>query len=62
MNDRQLARKLILLVLLKLVLLFGLWWLFFRDQNVVVSSESMAHVIQTNNTQSTETGDTRHGR
>jgi cytoskeletal protein RodZ len=49
MTDRQLVRKLIIVVLIKLVLLFALWWAFFRGQQVVVNGETMAQVVQPDN-------------
>ncbi|MET7013367.1 cytochrome oxidase putative small subunit CydP [Uliginosibacterium flavum] len=59
MTDRQLARKLIIVVLIKLVLLFVLWWAFFRGQQVVVNGEAMAQAVQTDKTSAT--GESRHG-
>lgn len=57
MNDRFLARKLVRIVVIKLVILFALWWAFFRQQGVDVDTAKMASVIQ----QSTQ-GETRHGQ
>lgn len=39
MNDRKLVRKLALVLAVKLVLLFALWWAFFRGQQVAVDAE-----------------------
>lgn len=41
-NDQQLVRRLVLVLLIKLVLLFGLWWSFVRDQRVTVDASGMA--------------------
>lgn len=59
MTDRQLVRKLVFVVLIKLVLLMGLWWAFIRGQQVVVNSEVMAQTVQTDKTSAT--GESRHG-
>ncbi|MBS1210701.1 MAG: hypothetical protein H6R19_3099 [Proteobacteria bacterium] len=62
MNDRQLARKLIAVLLIKLVLIVGLWWVFIRGQKVEVDSAAMAGALGTHQTTQTEaTGETRHG-
>jgi hypothetical protein len=60
MTDRQLTRKLVLIVLIKLVLLTCLWWFFVHNPKTTVSDESMAQVIQTEKNQPV-TGETRHG-
>ncbi len=57
MNDNQLARKLIRIVLIKLGILFALWWVFFRGQTVTVDP---AAVIGT--AQQTQQGETTHGQ
>jgi hypothetical protein len=56
MNDQRLTRKLIGIVLLKLLVLFALWWVFFRDQGVAVDAGMMGKVIQ-----STRNGETQDG-
>jgi len=61
MDDRRFARKLILLVLVKIVILFGLWLAFFSGQRVLVSSETMANAIQSNHPQGPTSGEPRHG-
>lgn len=62
MNDRQLARKLILVVLIKVMLIVGLWWAFVRDQKVGVDSEAMAGALTTQTSPQTHTtGEPRHG-
>ena len=60
MTDHQLVRKLIWIVFLKLTLLFGLWWFFVHDQQVTVSSESIANAIQPQENQPA-TGESRNG-
>ena len=40
--DQQLVKRLGLVLFLKLVLLFGLWWGFVRDQRVTVDASGMA--------------------
>ena len=57
MNDSHLARKLFWIVLLKLAILFVLWWAFFRGQTVTVDP---AAVIGT--AQQTQQGETTHGQ
>ncbi len=57
MNDNQLARKLIRIVLIKLGILFALWWVFFRGQTVIVDP---AAVIGT--AQQTNKGEATHGQ
>lgn len=58
MNDSHLARKLLRIVAIKLMVLFALWWAFFRQQAVEVDpSMVMTHVIQ----QPTQ-GENRHGQ
>jgi hypothetical protein len=46
MKDSALARKLIWIVLVKLAILFVLWWLFIRDQRVEVSPATMTQRMQ----------------
>lgn len=57
MNDSHLARKLLWIVLIKLAILFALWWAFFREQRVEVDPTTMAHTTQ----QPTQ-GEARHGQ
>ena len=40
--DPTLAKKLALVLLIKLVVLVALWWGFFREQRVTVDAESTA--------------------
>jgi hypothetical protein len=40
--DRSLIRKLAMVLLIKLALLTALWWVFVREQRVMVNSESVA--------------------
>jgi len=61
MTDKQLLRKLLIAVLIKLALLVGLWWAFFRGQNVEVSADAMAGTLQAEHSQQPETGESRHG-
>ena len=37
--DRSLLTKLAIAVMVKLVLLVGLWWVFFHDQGVAVDAQ-----------------------
>lgn len=60
MNDHQLVRKLILIVLIKLTLLSAIWWLFFRQERVTIGPGEMDRAIQTEQHQPT-TGETRNG-
>ncbi len=46
MNDNQLARKLIRIVLIKLGILFALWWVFFRGQTVIVDPAAVVGTAQ----------------
>jgi hypothetical protein len=46
MNDKNLAKKLTWMVLLKIAALYLLWWLFISDQKVEVTAETMSHVIE----------------
>lgn len=57
MNDNHLARKLFWIVLLKLAVLFALWWAFFRGQTVTVDP---AAVVST--AQQTQQGEATHGQ
>ena len=45
MNDSLLARKLIIIVLIKIIVIFSLWWAFIRDQRVTIDTGTMANVI-----------------
>jgi hypothetical protein len=40
--DKTLARKLALVLLLKLALLLALWWGFVREQRVTVDADNVA--------------------
>ncbi len=40
--DQLLVRRLAVVLVIKLVLLFGLWWWFVRDQRVTVDTQGMA--------------------
>lgn len=40
--DQILVKKLAVVLVIKLVLLFGLWWGFVRDQRVTVDVSGMA--------------------
>lgn len=42
LSDQILLRRLGLVLAIKLALLFGLWWGFVRDQQVVVGASDMA--------------------
>lgn len=41
-SDRRLLRQLTLAVLLKLLVLFALWWFFVRGQRVAVDAAAVA--------------------
>lgn len=45
MNDSLLARKLIIVVILKVIVIFALWWTFIRDQRVSIDTGAMADAI-----------------
>lgn len=55
--DDRLARKLVWIVLIKLVIIFGLWWAFIRDSQVTTDASVMAEALQ-----STTNGETRHAQ
>ena len=57
MNDNQLARKLIRIVLIKLGILFALWWVFFRGQTVTVDPATVAGAAP-----QTTQGESPHGQ
>lgn len=57
MNDSQLARKLIRIVLIKLAILFALWWVFFRGQTVTVDPAAIVSTAQ-----QTTQGEATHGQ
>jgi len=57
MHMEHLTRKLLIVVLLKLLVLFVIWWLFVRDQGVTVDARAMEQRIQ-----NTKNGDHEHGR
>ncbi len=57
MNDGHLARKLFWIVLIKLAVLFALWWAFIREQRVEVDPATMAQTMQSHNK-----GEARHGQ
>ena len=57
MNDGHLARKLFWIVLIKLAVLFALWWAFIREQRVEVDPATMAQTMQSQNK-----GEARHGQ
>jgi hypothetical protein len=40
--DKTLAKKLVLVLLLKLALLLALWWGFVREQGVTVDADKVA--------------------
>ena len=46
MQDSALARKLLWIVLVKLAVLFALWWIFIRDQRVDVSPATMTQKME----------------
>lgn len=41
-SDQLLVKRLAWVLVIKLVLLFGLWWGFVRDQRVTVDASGMA--------------------
>ena len=57
MNDSHLARKLFWIVLLKLAILFALWWVFFRGQTVTVDPTTDVGAAQ-----QTPQGEITHGQ
>lgn len=47
MTDRQLVRELVLIIVIKLVVLMGLWWFFFHNQRADVDAADTAlHLAQ----------------
>jgi len=40
--DRKLLREIVIVVILKLVVLTGLWWAFVRDARVTVDAAAVA--------------------
>ena len=57
MNDSHLARKLFWIVLIKLAILFVLWWAFFRRQTVTVDPSAVVGTAQ-----QTAQGEATHGQ
>ena len=57
MNDSHLARKLFWIVLIKLAILFALWWAFFRGQAVTVDPVAVIGTAQ-----QTNKGEATHGQ
>ncbi len=41
-TDHRLLREIVVVILIKLVLLTGLWWAFIRDHKVSVDGHAMA--------------------
>ena len=41
-QDKTLAKKLALVLVVKLAVLMALWWFFVREQHVVVSGDDVA--------------------
>jgi hypothetical protein len=60
MNDRQILRKLIAAVLIKLVLLAGIWGAFFDGRSTKVDPDVMASTIVPTPNPSPETGELRN--
>lgn len=44
-SDTTLLRKLTLVLLLKLLVLAGLWWVFVRDQQVAIDGNRVAEQL-----------------
>ena len=57
MNDSRPARNLFWIVLLKVAVLFALWWVFFRGQTVTVDPAAIVGTAQ-----QTTQGETTHGQ
>ncbi|WP_136416287.1 cytochrome oxidase putative small subunit CydP [Herbaspirillum sp. ST 5-3] len=45
MTDRRLLLELSIVLILKMLLLFALWWAFVRDERVSVDAEHAARAI-----------------
>ncbi|WP_292935072.1 cytochrome oxidase putative small subunit CydP [Noviherbaspirillum sp.] len=45
MTDRRLLLELSIVLILKMLLLFALWWVFVRDERVNVDAEHAARAI-----------------
>lgn len=54
-QDKTLVRKLAVVLVIKLAVLMALWWLFVRDQRVVVNGDAVAtQLLGPGNTSSEE--------
>lgn len=49
LSDKGLVRELILIVIIKIIIIFALWWTFVREERVSVNSDSMANMISPTN-------------
>lgn len=49
LSDKSLVRELILIVIIKIIIIFALWWTFVREERVSVNSDSMANMISPTN-------------
>lgn len=58
MNDKPLAQKLLRIVVIKLLVLFALWWAFFCQPGVAVDPSTMMTPV----TQQPTQGETQHGQ
>ena len=55
--DRKLVRDITFVIVIKLAVLFALWWAFIREQRVEVDPATMAQTMQSQNK-----GEARHGQ
>ena len=46
-DDARLRREIYAIVIIKLVVIFGLWWAFIRDAQVEVDQERLAEHLAT---------------
>lgn len=49
LSDKSLVRELILIVIIKIIIIFALWWTFVREERLSVNSDSMANMISPTN-------------
>jgi multidrug resistance efflux pump len=42
-TDRRLVRKLAVVIVIKLIAIFALWWLFVRDERVPVTPDTVVN-------------------
>ena len=59
MSEQHLLRKLAMIIMIKILLIIGLWWLFVRSHQVTIDSARMAEQLISQ--QSMTQGKEHHG-